>query len=71
MAPVWLVGYSERKGAISSPAMPVDQAQPPPMLEESTDCIKVMDIGGRLLSMNPEGLCLMEIDAFEPLEGAL
>ena len=32
------------------------------ILESSADCIKVLDLDGKLLSMNPPGLCLMELD---------
>jgi PAS domain S-box-containing protein len=36
------------------------------MLESSPDCIKLLDINGRLLYMNAGGLCLMEIDDLTP-----
>jgi PAS domain S-box-containing protein len=36
------------------------------MLESSLDCIKVLDLDGRLLYMNTGGLCVMEIDDFTP-----
>ncbi|KOP22810.1 hypothetical protein AMR41_29385 [Hapalosiphon sp. MRB220] len=32
------------------------------MLESSSDCIKVLDLDGRLLYMNTGGMCLLEID---------
>ena len=32
------------------------------MLESSSDCIKLLDLDGRLLYMNAGGMCLMEID---------
>ena len=38
-------------------------------LESSPDCVKVLDAQGRLLRMNGPGLCLMEIDDFDPLVG--
>lgn len=34
------------------------------ILESSSDCIKLLDLDGRILYMNPGGLCLMEIDDF-------
>lgn len=34
------------------------------ILESSSDCIKVLNLEGRLLYMNTGGLCLMEIDDF-------
>lgn len=37
------------------------------MFASSADCIKVMDLDGRLLSMNTGGQFLMEIDDFAPL----
>jgi PAS domain S-box-containing protein len=36
------------------------------MLESSPDCIKVLDLDGRLLYMNTGGMCVMEIDNFTP-----
>jgi PAS domain S-box-containing protein len=36
------------------------------MLESSPDCIKLLDLEGRLLYMNAGGMCLMEIDDFTP-----
>ncbi|MCC9657487.1 PAS domain-containing protein [Rhodopirellula halodulae] len=35
-------------------------------LESSPDCVKVLDDQGQLLSMNVKGMCLMEIEDFEP-----
>jgi two-component sensor histidine kinase len=40
-------------------------------IDTSTDCIKVVGVDGRLLSMNPDGVCLMEIEDFSALEGAM
>ncbi len=34
------------------------------VLESSPDCVKVLDLEGRLMMMNEPGLCLMEIDDF-------
>lgn len=39
------------------------------VLDNSPDCIKVLDLEGRLLDMNRPGRCAMEIDAFDPLHG--
>lgn len=39
------------------------------LMEGSTDCVKVLDVGGRLLHMNEPGRCLMEIDDLGPLCG--
>ncbi|MGV3510917.1 MAG: PAS domain-containing protein [Novosphingobium sp.] len=39
------------------------------VLEQSTDCVKLVDPQGNLLWMNPNGLCAMEIDDFEQLNG--
>ncbi|HEY9659937.1 MAG TPA: PAS domain S-box protein, partial [Allocoleopsis sp.] len=36
------------------------------LLESSPDCIKVLDIDGRLLYMNTGGMCIMEIDELTP-----
>jgi len=39
------------------------------ILESSADCIKVLDLSGRLIFMNGPGLRAMEIDGLEPLLG--
>ena len=39
--------------------------------EESADCIKVLDLGARLLSMNAGGMLTMEIDDFTVCCGLL
>lgn len=36
------------------------------ILESSSDCIKLFNLNGQLLYMNPGGLCMMEIDDFRP-----
>ncbi len=36
------------------------------VLNSSADCIEVLDLGGDLLSINPSGLALLEIDDFSP-----
>lgn len=36
------------------------------LLESSSDCIKVLDLDGRLIYMNEGGLCLLEIDDLVP-----
>ncbi|HAX78554.1 MAG TPA: hypothetical protein DCY88_22655, partial [Cyanobacteria bacterium UBA11372] len=40
------------------------------ILESSPDCIKLLDLDGRLLYMNSGGLCVMEIDDFTPFHNA-
>lgn len=44
--------------------------QPAGTFESSLDCLKTLTLDGCLTSMNPEGLCLMEIEDFSSLEGA-
>src|SRR5258708_31614769 len=39
------------------------------ILENSPDCVKILDIHGRLERMNLPGLCLMEIDDFNAFHG--
>jgi len=34
-----------------------------------SDCLKTVGLDGRLLAMDPDGLCLMEIDDFSDVEG--
>jgi len=41
------------------------------IVEASTDCVKLLDLEGRLLFMNRPGRCAMEIDDFEALRGRL
>lgn len=38
-------------------------------LENSPDCVKLVDLDGRLLWMNPNGLCALEIDDLHALKG--
>ena len=38
------------------------------VLESSLDCLKILDIDGRIQFMNFNGLCQMEIDDFTPLK---
>jgi PAS domain S-box-containing protein len=40
------------------------------ILDSSNDCIKVLDLEGRLLYMNPKGQCLLEVDDFESIRQA-
>jgi formate hydrogenlyase transcriptional activator len=40
------------------------------VLESSLDCIKVLDLDGRLLSMNPGGMRTLEICDFEGIRGS-
>jgi len=39
------------------------------ILESSVDCVKVLDLDGKLLSMNTPGLRIMEIDDFGDFQG--
>ncbi len=41
------------------------------MIESSADCIKVLDLDGRLLSMNAGGMATLEICDFAPLKNSL
>lgn len=41
------------------------------VFESCPDCAKVLDLDGRLLSMNALGQCVMEIDDFQPYVGAV
>lgn len=34
------------------------------LLDASIDCVKALSVDGQLLAMNPDGMCLMEIDDF-------
>ena len=50
--------------------MTCDPVQPQGPFDSSLDCLKSLTLDGRLSSMNPEGLCLMEIEDFSALEGS-
>ena len=39
------------------------------LMDGSGDCLKVLDVDGRVLMMNAPGMCQMEIDDFELLRG--
>lgn len=39
------------------------------IVENSPDCVKVLELDGAMLSMNYPGMCLMEIDDFQPFVG--
>ncbi|MEO6062159.1 MAG: PAS domain-containing protein, partial [Thermoflexales bacterium] len=39
------------------------------LMDGTADCVKVLDMDGRLLHMNAPGMCAMEIDDFGPLCG--
>ena len=39
------------------------------IFESSPDCVKLLDTGGHILSMNQNGLCAMEIDDFSRFSG--
>lgn len=41
------------------------------VLDSSADCIKVLDLEGRLLSMNLPGVTMFDLDGFESVEGKL
>jgi PAS domain S-box-containing protein len=40
------------------------------LLDASPDCVKLLDLDGRLEFMNTPGQCLMELDDFGPVRGA-
>lgn len=39
------------------------------IIESSPDCFKILDLEGRFVAMNTQGMCLMEIDDFKPFIG--
>ena len=49
--------------APSRPAMQADEAFLRSVIDASPDCITVLDLGGRMLFVSRNGLCLMECDA--------
>lgn len=56
----------------STPLPALDAAAPAlaeALLDASPDCIKTLDLAGRLQAMNRPGRCLMEIDDFDAVAG--
>ncbi|MCU0569118.1 MAG: PAS domain S-box protein, partial [Oculatellaceae cyanobacterium Prado106] len=49
------------RGAEVSQGLGFEQAIDRNLFDHSADCIKVMDLDGRLLSMNQSGICLLQI----------
>jgi PAS domain S-box-containing protein len=47
----------------------LSQALGTPLFDSSQDCVKAVDLDGRLLGMNANGICLMEIEDFSALRG--
>lgn len=41
------------------------------LMDAIPDCVKVLDLHGRLLYINTTGQCALEIDDFEQLRGGL
>lgn len=39
------------------------------LFDGSDDCVKILELDGRLVAMNANGLCTMEIDDFDTLRG--
>lgn len=66
-AGVWVIEITERKRAHD--ALALSERFNRSLLDSSPDCIKVLDIDGRLLTMNGPGQCAMEIDDFAPQAG--
>ncbi|HEY9825549.1 MAG TPA: PAS domain S-box protein [Stenomitos sp.] len=62
--PIGMIGFSmditERK--VAEEALRQSEAFNRRILESSSDCIKLLNLDGQILYMNPGGLCLMEID---------
>lgn len=52
------------KGSLSS-----DRALAVSFFDASEDCVKIIGLGGELLAMNRNGICLLEIEDFETLRG--
>src|SRR5260221_14133749 len=62
-------GASHSKaGRLESPPASVDFKTR--LIEGSPDCIKVLDLDGRLLSMNAGGMAVLEICDLKPFIGA-
>jgi PAS domain S-box-containing protein len=60
----FILDLTERKR--TEEALQQSEAFKDRMLASSPDCIKVLDMEGRLLYINAGGLCVMEIDDFTP-----
>ncbi len=62
------VGFDIHESRIASIALKKSEAFNRSILDSSPDCIKLLDIEGRLQFMNSNGICLMEIDDFNTLK---
>lgn len=66
--PIGMIGFSmditDRK--LAEEALRQSEAFNRRILESSSDCIKLLDLNGQILYINPGGLCLMEIDDMCP-----
>lgn len=51
------------------PQVRLDDGLGASLFDASEDCVKIVDLDGRLLGMNANGVCLMEIDDFEGFRG--
>src|SRR5205814_6815167 len=61
-------GASQSKaGRLESP--PASAEFPTRLIEGSPDCLKVLDLDGRLLSMNAGGMAVLEICDLKPFIG--
>ena len=58
---------TERK--LAEEALRASEAFSRSILENSPDCVKVLDAEGRVVDINANGRCLMEIDDFATVEG--
>src|SRR5436190_11638985 len=61
---------SPRGGSVAKDASQAGEDLKTRLIEGSPDCIKVLDLDGRLLSMNAGGMAVLEICDLKPFIGA-
>jgi two-component system, chemotaxis family, CheB/CheR fusion protein len=62
------VGYDVHEQKLAEQALTASEAFNRGVLENSPDCVKIIDVGGHIQYMNTNGICAMEIDDFETVK---
>lgn len=62
---------SDKVSVLAKAVSPLSAASLASVLDQSVDCFKILTIDGKIQYMNPNGLCAIEIDDFETVEGIL
>ena len=66
----WMKSKQHKPPSPASPGANADESLIKRLIEGCPDCIKVLDLDGRLLSMNAGGMAVLEICDLKPFVGA-